>query len=85
MAQTRFGVIGHKGRMGVALEAAIADAGHVLAAGLDAGDTVAAHVEDTMVAGAGLNHRATVDYVASHASAAIDRRGSASHMSSDIS
>lgn len=43
MAQTRFGVIGHKGRMGVALEAAITEAGHVLAAGIDAGDTVATH------------------------------------------
>lgn len=44
-----------------------------IAAVLDAGDTVAAHVEDTMVAGAGLNDRATVEYVAANASAAIDR------------
>jgi L-aspartate oxidase len=44
-----------------------------IAAVLDAGDTVAAHVDDTMVAGVGLNHRATVEVVASNASAAIDR------------
>ena len=44
-----------------------------IAAVLNTGDTVAAHVEDTMVAGAGLNHRPTVEYVASNASAAIDR------------
>ena len=47
-----------------------------IAAVLDAGDTVAAHVEDTIVAGAGLNHRATVELVASNASAAIDRLAS---------
>jgi L-aspartate oxidase len=44
-----------------------------IAAVLDVGDTVASHVEDTMVAGAGLNHRATVEMVAANASAAIDR------------
>lgn len=41
MAQLQFGVIGHKGRMGQALEAAIADAGHALFAGIDAGGSVA--------------------------------------------
>ncbi|MFM7350012.1 MAG: 4-hydroxy-tetrahydrodipicolinate reductase [Erythrobacter sp.] len=39
----QIGVIGHRGRMGRALEAAIADAGHALAAGVDAGDSIAAH------------------------------------------
>lgn len=33
----KFGVIGHKGRMGQALEAAIADAGHSLCVGVDLG------------------------------------------------
>ncbi len=38
-----FGVIGHKGRMGRALEAAIADAGHRLCVGVDAGGSIAPH------------------------------------------
>jgi len=44
-----------------------------IAAVLDAGDSFAAHVEDTMVAGAGLNNRATVERVISGAPAAIER------------
>lgn len=44
-----------------------------IAAVLEAGDTYESHIEDTMVAGSGLNHRATVEYVVEHAAAAIDR------------
>jgi L-aspartate oxidase len=44
-----------------------------IAAVLEAGDTFESHIEDTMVAGAGLNHRATVEFVVENASAAIDR------------
>ena len=44
-----------------------------IAAVLEPGDTYESHIEDTMVAGAGLNHRATVEFVVEHASAAIDR------------
>ena len=44
-----------------------------IAAVLDAGDSFEAHVEDTMVAGAGLNDRKTVEFVVSEAPAAIDR------------
>lgn len=44
-----------------------------IAAVLDAGDTFESHVEDTMVAGAGLNNRATVEFVVGHAPAAIER------------
>lgn len=66
------------GRVAVLAKGGLADGSTAWAQGgiaavLDAGDTVAAHVDDTMVAGAGLNHRATVEYVASNASAAIDR------------
>lgn len=43
MAQLQFGLIGHKGRMGQALAAAIADAGHSLCVGVDAGGQIAAH------------------------------------------
>jgi L-aspartate oxidase len=44
-----------------------------IAAVLEAGDTFASHIEDTMVAGAGLNHRATVEFVVENAAAAIER------------
>ena len=44
-----------------------------IAAVLDAGDSFSAHVEDTMIAGAGLNDRATVEFVVSEAPAAIER------------
>ncbi len=66
------------GRVAVLAKGGLADGSTAWAQGgiaavLDAGDTVDAHVEDTMVAGAGLNHRATVEFVAAGASAAIDR------------
>ncbi|MEH3107762.1 MAG: L-aspartate oxidase [Sphingomonas fennica] len=44
-----------------------------IAAVLEAGDTFAAHVEDTITAGAGLNDRATVEFVVENAPAAIER------------
>jgi L-aspartate oxidase len=44
-----------------------------IAAVLEEGDTFDAHVEDTMVAGAGLNDRATVEFVVENAPAAIER------------
>ncbi len=44
-----------------------------IAAVLEPGDTYESHIEDTMVAGAGLNYRETVEFVVEHASAAIDR------------
>ena len=44
-----------------------------IAAVLEPGDTYESHIEDTMIAGAGLNDRATVEYVVEHAAAAIDR------------
>lgn len=44
-----------------------------IAAVLDAGDTFEDHVRDTMVAGAGLNQRATVEHVVARAPHAIDR------------
>jgi L-aspartate oxidase len=44
-----------------------------IAAVLDAGDTFDNHVRDTMVAGAGLNDLATVEFVIEGAPAAIDR------------
>ncbi len=44
-----------------------------IAAVLDAGDSFERHIEDTMVAGCGLNDRATVEFVVSEAPAAIER------------
>ena len=44
-----------------------------IAAVLEEGDTFDSHVEDTMIAGAGLNDRRTVEYVVEHAPAAIAR------------
>jgi L-aspartate oxidase len=44
-----------------------------IAAVLEPGDTFDNHVEDTMVAGAGLNNRATVEHVVANAPAAIER------------
>jgi L-aspartate oxidase len=44
-----------------------------IAAVLDAGDTFENHIEDTMVAGAGLNRRQTVEFVVENAPAAIER------------
>jgi len=44
-----------------------------IAAVLDAGDTFEDHIRDTMIAGAGLNRRETVEFVIERAPAAIDR------------
>jgi len=44
-----------------------------IAAVLEQGDTFGSHVEDTMVAGAGLNDRRAVEFVVEHAPAAIER------------
>ncbi|MDB5662227.1 MAG: L-aspartate oxidase, partial [Sphingomonas bacterium] len=47
-----------------------------IAAVLEPGDTFESHVEDTMIAGAGLNNRRTVEYVVENAPAAIERLAS---------
>ncbi|MEO1046213.1 MAG: L-aspartate oxidase [Pseudomonadota bacterium] len=44
-----------------------------IAAVLEAGDTFASHIEDTMVAGGGLNRRETVEFVVENAPDAINR------------
>jgi L-aspartate oxidase len=44
-----------------------------IAAVLEAGDTFDSHIEDTMIAGAGLNRRATVEFVVENAPAAIEK------------
>ena len=44
-----------------------------IAAVLEPGDTFEAHIADTMIAGAGLNDRRTVEFVVENAPAAIER------------
>jgi L-aspartate oxidase len=44
-----------------------------IAAVLEEGDTFESHIEDTMIAGAGLNDRRTVEFVVENAPAAIER------------
>src|SRR3978361_192132 len=44
-----------------------------IAAVMEPGDTFESHIEDTMIAGAGLNDRATVEFVVDRAPAAIAR------------
>ncbi len=44
-----------------------------IAAVLEPGDTFEAHIEDTMIAGGGLNDRRTVEFVVEHAPTAIER------------
>ncbi|HEY0627278.1 MAG TPA: L-aspartate oxidase [Allosphingosinicella sp.] len=44
-----------------------------IAAVLDVGDTFESHIEDTMVAGAGLNDRKAVEFVVENAPAAVER------------
>jgi L-aspartate oxidase len=44
-----------------------------IAAVLEPGDTFESHIEDTIVAGAGLNHRDAVEFVVENAPAAIER------------
>ncbi|MBX3565450.1 MAG: L-aspartate oxidase [Sphingomonas sp.] len=44
-----------------------------IAAVLEPGDTFESHIEDTMIAGAGLNDRDTVEFVVENAPAAIER------------
>jgi L-aspartate oxidase len=47
-----------------------------IAAVLEPGDTFESHIEDTIVAGAGLNRRETVEFVVENAPAAIERLAS---------
>src|SRR5690606_18997961 len=44
-----------------------------IAAVLEPGDTFESHIEDTMVAGAGLNDRKSVEFVVEHAPRAIEK------------
>ncbi len=70
LAQTRRVLVLAKGRLDSG-STAWAQGG--IAAVLDEGDTFENHIRDTMIAGAGLNDRETVEFVIERAPAAIDR------------
>ena len=70
LAETRTVAVIAKGALG---ECATGRAQGGIAAVLEAGDSFEAHINDTMIAGAGLNDRAVVEHVVEHAPAAIAR------------
>ncbi len=70
LAQTRRVAVIAKGGLS---EGSTAWAQGGIAAVLEAGDTFESHIEDTMIAGAGLNDRRTVEFVIEGAPAAIER------------
>ena len=74
LAETHQVAVIAKGALG---EGATSWAQGGIAAVLEKGDSFEAHVNDTMIAGAGLNDRRVVEHVVEHAPAAI-ARGAAS-------
>jgi L-aspartate oxidase len=70
LAETHRVAVIAKGALG---DSASARAQGGIAAVLEEGDSFEAHVNDTMIAGAGLNNRAVVEHVVEHAPSAIAR------------
>jgi L-aspartate oxidase len=70
LAETRKVTVVAKGALG---DSASARAQGGIAAVLEEGDSFEAHINDTMIAGAGLNERRVVEHVVEHAPAAIAR------------
>ena len=70
LAETRKVAVIAKGALG---DSASARAQGGIAAVLEEGDSFEAHINDTMIAGAGLNDRTVVEHVVEHAPAAIAR------------
>ena len=70
LAETRTVAVIAKGALG---EGATGRAQGGIAAVFEEGDSFEAHINDTMIAGAGLNDRAVVEHVIEHAPAAIAR------------
>src|SRR5215218_7331963 len=65
-------------KVGVLAKAGISDGSTAWAQGgiaavLEPGDTFESHIEDTMIAGAGLNDRKAVEFVVEHAPLAIEK------------